>query len=334
MKASQIAQSLNTLIQIKQPCFLWGPPGIGKSQVVAQTSESLGLELIDVRAVLLDPVDLRGIPRITDQGEAQWCAPSFLPREGEGILFLDELNAAPPLVQAACYQLVLDRCIGEYELPDGWTVIAAGNREQDRAVAHRMPSALANRFVHLDFEVDAVDWSSWAAPAGIAPEVIAFIRFRPALLHAFDPERDDKAFPSPRSWEFVSRLVKAQEGEFLKGEGRTLFREMVAGTVGVGAAAEFMGFLRTWHQLPTVADILANPMEMEVPGEPATLFALSEMLGRSMTLENSDGIMAFAGRLPVEFSVLLVREAVRKDNGVVKTEAFGRWSRENAEVLV
>ncbi|MCG8530319.1 MAG: MoxR family ATPase [Desulfovibrionales bacterium] len=336
MKASQITHSLETLIQIKQPAFLWGPPGIGKSQVVAQTASQLGLELIDVRAVLLDPVDLRGIPRITPGGEAQWCAPSFLPRRGEGVLFLDELNAAPPLVQAACYQLVLDRRIGEYELPPGWTVIAAGNREQDRAVAHRMPSALANRFVHLEFEVDARDWGAWARGAGIAPEVSGFIRFRPALLHAFDPDRDDKAFPSPRSWEFVSRLMAAPHSVDSNGDSkdRALFREMVAGTVGAGAAAEFMGFLRVWNQLPSLGDILGDPDGMAVPQDPAVLFALSEMLGRAMTVENSQGIMIFAARLPVEFSVLLVREAVRLDNDLVKTQAFAQWARENAEVLV
>ena len=124
--------------------------------------------------MLLDPVDLRGLPSV--RGDvAHWCPPSFLPTEGEGILFLDELNAAPPLVQAACYQLVLDRRVGEYVLPDGWTVVAAGNRETDRAVTHRMPSALANRFVHLDFSVDVAAWLQWAESAGVGEEVLAFI---------------------------------------------------------------------------------------------------------------------------------------------------------------
>ncbi len=336
MKASDIAQSLETLIEIQQPSFLWGPPGVGKSQVVAQTAKALGLDLIDVRAVLLDPVDLRGIPRITPQGDAQWCAPSFLPREGEGVLFLDELNAAPPLVQAACYQLVLDRRIGEYELPPGWTVIAAGNREQDRAVAHRMPSALSNRFVHLEFEVDAPDWNVWATAAGLPLEVTAFIRFRPALLHAFDPDRDDKAFPSPRSWEFVSRLVLAHQNQLrdMEGQGRSLFREMVAGTVGPGAAAEFMGFLKVWQNLPELGTILNDPEGTAVPEDPAMLFALGELLGRSMTLENATPIMVYAARLPVEFSVLLMREAVRRDNALVNSPAFAQWARDNAEVLV
>ena len=336
MKASEIAQSLKTLIEIKQPGFLWGPPGVGKSQVVAQTAKALDLELIDVLAVLLDPVDLRGIPRITDQGDARWSTPAFLPKEGAGVLFLDELNAAPPLVQAACYQLILDRRIGEYELPPEWTVIAAGNREQDRAVVHRMPSALSNRFVHLEFDVDAQDWNTWAVAADLAPEVTAFIRFRPSLLHAFEPDRDDRAFPSPRSWEFVSGLVKAHQDQLteIHGPAYRIFRELVAGTVGSGAAAEFTGFLKIWNQLPTVADILAAPQGLEVPEDPAMLFAISEMLGRAMTPENSGQILAFAARLPVEFSVLLVREAVALDQELVNTPAFVTWAGENAQVLV
>jgi MoxR-like ATPase len=176
MKPSDIASSLQLLAQIQKPAFVWGPPGVGKSQVVAQVAALLGIRLIDIRAVLLDPVDLRGLPTV-EQGRAAWAIPAFLPEDGAGILFLDELNAAPPLVQAACYQLVLDRALGEYRLPDGWAVFAAGNREGDRAVTSRMSSALANRFVHLVFEPDLDDWSQWAmGPGDLRPEVVAFLR--------------------------------------------------------------------------------------------------------------------------------------------------------------
>ena len=207
MKPSEIASSLQLLAQIHKPAFLWGPPGVGKSQVVAQVATALGIRLIDIRAILLDPVDLRGLPTV-EQGRAAWAIPAFLPEDGAGILFLDELNAAPPLVQAACYQLVLDRALGEYRLPDGWTVFAAGNREGDRAVTARMSSALANRFVHLVFETDIDDWSRWAMGAGdLRPEVVAFLRWRPELLHQFEPT--EKAFPSPRAWASISHILAA-----------------------------------------------------------------------------------------------------------------------------
>ena len=178
MKPSEIAYSLQLLTLIQKPAFLWGAPGVGKSQVVAQVAAALGLRLIDIRAVLLDPVDLRGLPTVED-GKAAWAIPAFLPENGAGILFLDELNAAPPLVQAACYQLVLDRALGEYHLPEGWSVFAAGNREGDRAVTSRMSSALANRFVHLSFEPDLDDWSRWAmGPGDLRSEVVAFRKRR------------------------------------------------------------------------------------------------------------------------------------------------------------
>ena len=327
MKSLQVSTALESLIKTSQPVFLWGPPGVGKSQVVQQTAERLGLDIIDIRALLLDPVDLRGLPSISADGLSTWCPPAFLPRQGRGVLFLDELNAAPPLVQAACYQLVLDRRLGEYALPENWSVIAAGNREQDRSVSHRMPSALANRFVHLDFTVDAAQWLDWALATGLSPEVIAFIRFRPNLLHRFDPERDVRAFPSPRSWEFVSRLMTS-------GPDKSVFSDLVAGAVGAAAGAEFCGFMELWGHLPSISEILANPTGVTIPKEPAVLFALCELAGSALDDENADTILAWASRLPAEFSVLLVREAVRKNAGVVNTKAFAGWAAEHSDVLV
>lgn len=319
-------KALSTLIHARQPVFIWGPPGVGKSQVVAQTARREGLDLVDVRAVLLDPVDLRGLPHI-DSGRARWCPPEFLPREGTGILFLDELNAAPPLVQAACYQLVLDRRLGEYRLPDGWRVIAAGNRETDRAVTHRMPSALANRFVHLNFEVDIADWLVWAQAHDLAPEVIAFLRFRPQLLHAFDPLKDDKSFPTPRSWEFVSRIMKGTPGA-------SLDLELIAGIVGEGAAAEFRGYFRMLRRLPDPDALLADPERADIPDDPATLYAVCELLSEKADMENLPRVMSYAKRLPPEFSVLLVRDAARLNHAIVHTPVFTEWAVAHADVLL
>ncbi|MEA2061684.1 MAG: MoxR family ATPase [Thermodesulfobacteriota bacterium] len=327
MKPSDVSNALVSLVSIGQPLFLWGPPGIGKSDVVKAVAADQGLELKDIRAVLLDPVDLRGIPGISPDGTSRWYPPDFLPRRGKGILFLDELNAAPPLVQAGCYQLVLDRCLGEYRLPDGWSVVAAGNREEDRSVVHHMPSALANRFVHLDFTVDVDDWIAWALNAGIAPEIIGFIRFRPGLLHDFKPDRDDRAFPSPRSWEFVARLLSSEPDP-------VLLPDLVAGAVGKGASAEFTGFLDVWNRLPEAGDIIADPHGAEIPSNPAVLFALCEMMGHVMDEKNMESIMAYAARLPDEFSVLMMREAVRRNNALVQTQAFAQWAACCSDVLV
>lgn len=253
MKASEIAAAVSLCVEARQPVFIWGGPGIGKSDMMRHVAAAKKLPLQDLRALLLDPVDLRGLPYLeagyqdpaiqgTPQREARWAAPNFLPRDGEGILFLDELNAAPPMVQASCYQLVLDRRIGEYRLPNGWAIVAAGNRQSDRGVTHQMPSPLRNRFTHLSFEVDLQEWCEWAIRASIRPEVIAFLRFRPNLLSAFD--RDAEAFPSPRTWSFVSNILKRNPDPSLE-------HHLVAGTVGPGAATEFTGFLKTFRFLRT-----------------------------------------------------------------------------------
>lgn len=327
MKATQIINAVKLLTEIKQPLFLWGPPGIGKSQVVNQAAAGMAVEVRDIRAILLDPVDLRGLPKINGDGTVKWCTPSFLPKDGEGILFLDELNAAPPLVQASCYQLVLDRRLGEYELPDGWMIIAAGNRESDRAVTHRMPSALANRFTHIDFTVDLEDWAAWAVDSNIAPEVISFIRFRPNLLHSFDPSGNEKAFPSPRSWEFVSNIVSSCSSP-------ETVHDLVEGTVGKGAAAEFIGYLRIWKELPVAEEIFENPETAMVPVDPAVLFAVCEMLAHRVTGDNADALFRYAGRLPAEFSVMLIRDAVGRRNEIVNLSSFENWARRHADILV
>lgn len=327
MTPNQIKASLRTLVPLQQPVFLWGAPGVGKSQVVAQVAEELGRELTDIRAVLLDPVDLRGLPSVNNDGIAHWCPPAFLPTQGEGVLFLDELNAAPPLVQAACYQLVLDRKVGEYTLPDGWTVVAAGNRETDRAVTHRMPSALANRFVHLDFSVDVETWLEWAEQRELAEEVRAFIRFRPNLLHDFDPKKSEKAFPSPRSWEFAARIIAARPEPDVE-------LSLLKGTVGPGAAIEFAGFSKLFRQLPDPEVIIKDPESAEIPEEPATLYALCEALAKKAGDNTADSIIAYASRLPSEFGVLLVRDSVKTHRGVAESPAFSRWATANSDVLL
>lgn len=327
MRPSEIVSALETLITVKQPAFIWGAPGVGKSQIVAQLAANKGLTLVDIRAVLLDPVDLRGIPRIDDSGKTAWCAPSFLPTEGKGILFLDELNTAPPLVQAACYQLILDRKLGEYEMPEGWTIIAAGNRESDKAVTHRMPSALANRMVHLDFEANLDDWLTWADNNEIVSSLKAFLRFRPKLLHAFDPKKNDKAFPSPRSWEFVSTILTANPAPNAK-------RALITGAVGEGAAAEYLAFLTACDQLPDVETVLANPDTFELPDDPAVVYALCESVARKASDTVIPQIAVLAARLPIEFSVLLMRDSAATSPSIVETSSFADWACANSDILV
>jgi hypothetical protein len=320
MKPSGIARALRVLIRAGQPVFVWAGPGVGKSSVVAQVAAELKLQLRDVRALLLDPVDLRGLPFLGSDGRSKWATPDFLPQDGEGILFLDELNAAPAMVQASCYQLILDRRLGDYALPDGWSIVAAGNRDCDRAVTTRMPTPLRNRFVHLDFEVDLQEWCEWAIQAEIRPEVVAFLRFRPELLSAFN--KDINAFPSPRSWEFVSRILDS----LVAGSHQAMEHELVAGAVGMGAATEFTGFSRMFRESPDVDAILMSPHQASVPYEPSAQCAVASALARCASDSNFDRICTYLDRLPTEFRVLCVHDATLRDPALRSTAAYVKFA--------
>lgn len=325
MTPTAVFQALRQLaVEEQQPVFIWGSPGTGKSSVVNQLATELGVSLRDIRALLLDPVDLRGLPFIGQDGRSQWATPDFLPQNGEGILFLDELNAAPAMVQASCYQLVLDRKLGEYTLPEGWAIIAAGNRDSDRAATTRMPTPLRNRFVHLDFEVDVQEWSEWAIRTNIRPEVIAFIRFRPELLSVFD--RDSNAFPSPRSWEFVSRILNSKADPSAE-------HEMIAGAVGAGAATEFSVFLRMFRELPNIDAILLNPTQEPVPENAAAQYAVASALARCASDTNFDRICLYLNRLPTEFRVLCVHDATVRKPGIRSTAGFVKFAVENHHAI-
>ena len=327
MKPSALRSTIGLLHKNQRPGFLWGPPGVGKSDLMALVAKDAGVELRDVRLSLMDPIDLKGFPVVNGtKKQMSWLPADFLPTKGEGILFLDEMNSAPQATQAAGYQLILNRRIGEYELPKGWSVMAAGNRSGDRSIVHAQPSALANRFVHLDFEVSAEDWGYWAMENDIHLDVRAFIRFRPNLLHDFKPSENPRAYPTPRSWAFVSNVYKSnlpvdQEHELIKG------------TVGEGAATEFSAFTRVIKDLPTVDQILLDPEGTKMPENPACRFALATALDQKATTGNLARIMKYVERMPVEFQTVFVRSAIRRDDKLTGTKSYMDWGIKNADVL-
>jgi len=332
MKPSQVKTAIKIAIKANRPVLVSGQPGVGKSEVIRSVAADLKMTLIDQRAVLLDPVDLRGLPHVNGDNRAHWCSPDFLPQIGRdgarGILFLDELPQAPPLVQSACFQLILDRKLGEYALPDGWMCLAAGNNLADRANVQAMPSPLRNRFVHIDFEHDVDDWCNWAVSNQIRPEIIAFIRFMPKSLHNFDPnQRDAKAFATPRSWKFASDLLA-------EGIPPEIEMEFISGTVGQGAATEFLGFLRTFRDLPDMDAILRDPQGTPVPTQPAALYAVATALGSRITVANVATIMVYLARLPKEFEVVAMTDAVRRDQNIQQTANFAGWAVKNVTVMM
>ena len=304
MKPSRIEEVVKSVIQTRWPVFLWGPPGVGKSSIVRSIAKQKKLELLDVRASLLDPTDLRGIPTV-EKGKAKWCPPSFLPSDpkSKGLLFFDELNAAPPLVQASLYQLTLDRCVGEYKLPDGWSILAAGNRAEDRSVTFRMPAALINRFVHLDYEVDFEDWRDWAVVNKMHPLVVGFLSTRRELL--FNMDKPDKPFPTPRSWEMVSDILSSQDS----------FKDcqdIILGVVGEGAMMEFIGYCESAISEEIIEKIIADPSAAKLPKKLGDQYALISYL--SFNLDKTDvqkGAEVLLSRFAPELGVLLLRNCLK-----------------------
>lgn len=326
MRPTLATEAAQKCVEVKQSMFIWGAPGVGKSSVIKQLAKNLGVTLVDLRLSLLDSVDLRGFPHMRDS-KMHFATPVFLPTDpdSKGILFLDEMNGAPPAVQSAAYQLVLDRKIGEYHLPDGWALVAAGNREGDQGVTYTMPAPLANRFVHIDFDVHFDDWRQWALANGIKPEVVNFISFRPGLLNDFDP--DKRAFPTPRSWEFVSRIIDSNATTEVE-------RALVAGAVGDGAASELANFLKIYRNLPDPDAVLMNPKKFEVPKDPATLYALCGALAARASEANFERLVEYCDRMKPEFQVLTVRDSVARNRDLSYTKTFSAWATKNSNILI
>ena len=324
MKPSEIAIALQDCIAISQPTMIWGPPGVGKSDAVRQTAQSLGVDLIDFRAALRDAVDIMGLPYTSEDSSGRritnYAMPAGLPRDGRGVLFLDEVNSAPQQTQAALYQLVLDRAVGDYRLPDGWAIIAAGNRVNDRGVVHRMPDPLADRFLHLNYETELKDWCTWALTNNILPEVIAFLRFRPEVLHHQDPARECVAFSTPRGWAAVSKILSRKS---------PVEAHLIRGRVGEHAAGEFLAFLSLFRNMVSPDQILANPLQADVPSNPSILYALAEALARRAEPKNLDKVAAYAGRMPPEYQACLMSSAVLRTSAIANTHEYIAWANAN-----
>lgn len=345
-EAKNILRSLFDEIGDKesQGIFLWGPPGVGKSALVKQLAAEKTMPMVDLRLPLMDPVDLRGLPMVDkERKQAVWLPPDFLPTEESppGILFLDEINAAPPAIQASAYQLILDKRVGTYKLPEGWVVIAAGNRVSDRSVAYRLPTALANRFTHLEIVPKINDWTTWAWKNEIDPFIISFLKLQPDLLIKFDPRSNETAFSSPRSWSFVSRLKKLRDTDIM------LYMNAVQGTVGDAASQQFLAFLNYRNELPDPEDILSNE-PYELPTQIDAQYVLMGGLIRALMEKITDQrITAFFNYVAQyedsrfsDHAVVLVKETYEAFTQIGKAELlaehpeFDAWLSRNASIMI
>ena len=322
------------------PVMLWGPPGVGKSDMIRQTGNRHQVPVIDIRLSQMEPSDLRGIP-FRNNENVEWAVPAILPdtaRHGErGILFLDEITSAPPSVSAAAYQLILDRRLGEYQVPDGWAIFAAGNRQGDRGVTYTMPAPLANRFSHFDVDAHLDDWVAWAYQNGVDERVIAFLRFRPELLFDFDPAHNPVAFPSPRSWEFAHRSLQ----KF--GNNADLLQGTLQACVGPAAGIELTAFVNSLDKMPDLDDIIAGkevPVATEIDLQYAVAAALVGRAIRAKDAANAQDVIGhildYAGTFPQrEMGVMLVSDLHRAIGELLFTvPQFGTWANAIADVML
>lgn len=349
MRPSQVSKILEIEFNAVQkglhtPVMIWGAPGIGKSQIVADIAKQHQVKMIDIRLSQLEPSDLRGIP--FKNGElVDWSIPSILPnssRHGtQGVLFLDEITSAPPSVSAAAYQLILDRKLGDYQLPEGWVIFAAGNRAGDRGLTYQMPAPLANRFSHYNLEVHLDDWVAWAYQHNISEEIIGFLRYRPELLFDFDPSQNPIAFASPRTWEFTHKaLQKCKQGK--NSYDLSLFRQAATACVGEVAGVEVSTFIEHLSDLPDL-DAITRGESVTIPGAIDLQYAIcTALVGRAISKIGQEDativwghILSFASNFPQkEMAVVLVLDMQRAiGEPMFSVPEFAAWSEQVADIM-
>ena len=273
--STQLRKSVLKAFKVNRPIFIWGPPGIGKSVQQASIAAELGGFLVDIRVSQMEPTDVRGIPFFNKElGKMEWAPPIEMPDEELCakypivVLLLDEMNSGTPSVQSALYQLILNRRIGTYCLPDNVRIVAAGNRESDKGVTYRMPMPLANRFIHQELRVDFPSWLVWAVNNKIHKDVVGYLSFAKQDLYDFDAKSASRAFATPRSWEFVSQLLEEDDGD-----NETL-TNLIAGTVGEGLAVKFMAHRKVAGKMPNPTDILAGKVTTLETKEISAMYSL------------------------------------------------------------
>ncbi len=331
MKPSELSAFLETTLQAQLPILIKGAPGVGKTDIAKQAADKAGARLIISHPVVSDPTDYKGLPFVVNNKA------KFLPfgdlnqlikADKPTVYFMDDLGQAPPAVQAAAMQLILERRINGHKVSDQVTFLAATNRKSDRAGVIGILEPVKSRFASItELEPDVDEWCRWAISQQLPAEIVSFIRFRPALLFDFKASTDMTNSPCPRTVHNVAKLMQA-------GIPKELQYEAFAGAAGEGFAREFIAFLEVYQHLPDPLAILVHPDAVDVPSDPATLYALSGALAKKADKQSMKAIVTYAGRMPVEFSVLLITDSVNNNPSVQETQAFIKWSSKNSSVLI
>jgi len=329
IRPRQLSAELRSNALAKIATMIWGPPGVGKSQITYQFASSIGAKMYELRANLFDPVDVRGGLKVVEQQDGSYRTRYGVPEDyppsdyqGPVVLFIDELPNAPKATQNALLQLILDHKIGTYTLPLNTVIIAGGNRSQDRASVHEMPTTVKNRFAHYTLEANIDDFVAWAINNGIDDSIRSFLRYRPALLHSMDVNAC--AFPTPRAWEMVNRKLPYLDDPFAG----------IAALIGEGPAGEFLAHKAIHKDLPDLDQVIQNPSSVRVPVDPSALYAIAGALAARVDDKNFSNIMRYTSRMPREFQVVVVRDCAAKDRKLLQTQAYKDWNTKNVEAII
>jgi len=330
MRPQLLAETLESLIKARRTVCIEGAPGGGKTSIVRDVTSKLGLPYIERHMPTMLVEDF-GVPDMASSSKSfGYKMPDWFPDARDpdtpkaGVLCFDDRNQANADLQKVLANICQARTLHGVPMPDGWTVVSTGNRQSDRAGANRVLTHLRGRETVIEYDTHLDDSTSWMLANNVRQEVVSFLRFRPNLLHDFDPQRDSN--PTPRTWvEGVSAIldVVPKDAEY----------ECFKGAVGEGAAAEFVGFLKIFRKLPNPDAVLMNPDTSDVPTDPATLYALSGALAQRATESNFERVCRYVERMPAEFSVLSVSVAVKRDPELCNTGAFTNWVTKHNDVL-
>ncbi len=328
MRSKLLRETVASLFAQKRTVCIEGPPGVGKTSIVHQAADELGVPVVERHMPTMLVEDF-GILFPAGEDQLSYKLPYWFPQSGKGsdagILLFDDRNQASADLQKVLANICQARTLHGVPMQDGWMVVSTGNRQADRAGANRILSHLRNRETVLNLETSTEDWCAWANANGVRHEVVSFINYRPQLLHDFDPQRDVNA--TPRSWvDGVSSLLGEvpAEAEY----------ECFKGAVGEGAAAEFVGYLRIFGDLPDIDAILTKPSKVKVPTDPMVLYAISGVLADRANEDNFANICVYAKRMPTEFSVLTVSNAVRRNRELTEQTAYVQWAVDHQDFIL
>lgn len=307
VKPTQLETEIHICARSNVTPYVVSSPGMGKSSIVAKVAKKNNLKLIDLRLSQCTPEDLQGFPMRTGN-KATFTPFDIFPIEGEDLpegyngwmLLLDEMSSAPKSVQAAAYKLILDRQVGSFNLHNQVAMVAAGNKATDKAIVTQMSTALQSRLIHYELELDFNQWIEWALENDFDHRIIGFLNFKKELLMDFNPEHSDRTFACPRTWEFLNRLIKDRAVDDSSAA-------RITGTIGKGAGIEFIAFCKVYKFLPSISDIISNPMTTTVPDETSSQFAVSSMLVKETTPENLPQMISYINRFNTELKILYGR---------------------------